>query len=151
MSRNLVNTYLSKLKSGQYADFKQAYNTVVKLHLATGTVAGAYVCYSNYSNMRKTFPTHLSKDTQKDVRMMMNTAIISKSLYYILLWPVLLTKMGSKNINSIIYPCHRAQITIIDIIGDKKYSYTKSEYNPHFNLKITNNDGNEKNLIRIVY
>jgi hypothetical protein len=145
MSRNLVNTYLSKLKSGQYADFKHGFNTVVKLHLATGTVAGTYVCYSNYSNMQKTFPTHLSKKTQNDVRMLMNTAIISKSLYYILLWPVLLTKMSGTNINSIIYPYYMAQITITDIIDNKKYSYTKSAYNPHFNLKITNNDGDEKN------
>ena len=106
--------------------------TLAKLHFGTGAIAGTCVFYTNYTSMNRTYPKRLSTDNQKMLSLMMNTVITSKSIYYGLLWPVIITNCNDKNIGRILYPCYSAKITI----NDKEFSYVKNKNSNVFHPNV---------------
>ncbi len=59
---------------------------------------------------------------------LIHTIIIGKSVYYGILYPVVIVRYAENSMNTIIYPCYDASITI----NDNEFLYTKDKNTTSF-------------------
>lgn len=106
--------------------------TVGKLYTGASIITGTLVCIENIKNMKRSLPKSLSVNTKKDIEKLYINTLVGKSIYYGLLYPVVLVRYSENNMNDICYPLFDVNIRIYD----NDYLYVKYKNSNVFNIGI---------------
>ena len=109
--------------------------TVGKLYTGASIITGTLVCIENIKNMKRSLPKSLSVNTKEDIEKMYINTLVGKSIYYGLLYPVVLVRYSENNMNDICYPLFDVNIRIYD----NDYLYVKYKNSNVFNISIRMN------------
>jgi hypothetical protein len=117
------------------------FRTITRLYVGTGVLTGSFVYQINMVNMQKAYPPRLSDKTKKGINDVMYPIIIGKSVYYGVLYPVVLVRYAENNMNNIIYLCYGSKI----IINDNNFWYVKNRntnsFQPRTKFRNTSKNG----------